>query len=552
VRRAYRRVQVAAITIQSAIRGCIARAMYEEKSISARVIAVACVTFLRRKREAHKIKRESAAKSIAELYRSMQVRTRYKLIRTKTVTIQSLIRMNKQRRTFKLRKATSQAAALRLVTWYRSHTLRRRQLAATAIQRRLRSYLNEKCSWSARTSIDRRSKASSVIAVWYKSCRAKHSLALANASAMKIQAEWRAKNARDEYLIMKGAVLFLEAWVRECVLPQINWNRDVAACIIQAWVRSVQARKKFASMRRAARILHAQELLADSTILAGASNQGSEKRLDGDHDELITELTSRIEQYKQTVATLQSEVEQVTEFASRHAQEMEAEFEEKVSLYEDEVLAMKQEIIEAKNENQRLKDAMEAAEKEHEKTLKTIQKGVQKTQASHRDYLDKIMALLDDTEVARKTDTDRIREELEILKRERDSKIASLKEEIELLRSFGFGAKNATGCPPGSLTQGARKLAQKLKLSLSPDNILRVVKEAQERSGKPQRYIDSKISIQAMKHISYLEEMIQIADIAATEQAALVRAEKQQLQDLEIELSRAYQEHGRLQRKGFI
>lgn len=612
-RRSYRRAQIAAITIQSVIRGCISRSMYEKKSKSARVLALACMEYLRRLREARENKQESAARLIVEVYRSKQTRERYKLIRTKTITIQSLIRMNRQSRAFKLRKATSQAAARRLVTWYRSHSVGRRQRAARIIQKRLRSHLIEKSIARQRNAIESRStdslRASNLIAVWYRSRRARHSFVLAKASAMKIQAEWRAKNARDEYLIMKGAVLSLESWVKECVIPQIHWNREVAACIIQAWIRSVQARKIFNSMKRAARIVHAKALLADNTLqaadsrafnssskaaflagrhdaydpssneatsgfqsegcfessrhsldrpldftysLADALPQSREKLQDADNDALITELSTRIEQYKQTVATLQSEVEQVTEFASRHAQEMESEFEEKVSLYEDEVLAMKQEIIEAKNENQRLKDAMEAAEKEHEKTLKAIQKGVQKTQSSHRDYLDKIMALLDDTEVARKTETDRIREELEMLKRERDSKNASLKEEIELLRSLGFGSKKVTGCPPGSLTQGARKLAQKLKSSLSPDNIVLIVKEAQERPGTPQRYIDSKLSSQAIKHVSYLEEMIQIADIAATEQAALVRAEKQQLEDLEVELSRAYQEYGRLQRKGFI
>jgi hypothetical protein len=271
-----------------------------------------------------------------------------------------------------------------------------------------------------------------------------------------------------------------------------------------------------------------------------------------DDSEVIERLTREIEKYKDTIAKLKSEVGQVTEFASLHAQEMEAEFEEKVSLYEDEVLALKQEVARAQQESREVKDSMEAAEKLHQKNLKAIQKGVQKTQASHRDYLDKIMVVLDDTEVARKSETDRIREELNALKRDRDGHIASLKAEIELLRSLGFGGKKSSNCPPGSLTQGARTLAEKLKLVLSPDNILSVVKEAQEHSGSPQRYIDSKLACQARKHVSYLEEMIQIADIEASEQAALAREEKHQLKELEVQLSRAYMEYGRLQRKGFI
>jgi DNA-binding ferritin-like protein (Dps family) len=266
----------------------------------------------------------------------------------------------------------------------------------------------------------------------------------------------------------------------------------------------------------------------------------------------IASLTREVESYKHMIAKLQSEAEQVAEFTSRHVEELEAEFEEKVSLYEDEVLALKQELTRTKQENQELKNNAEAAEKAHQKQLKAIQKGVQKTQVSHRDYLDKIMVLLEDTEVARKCETDRIREEVDSLKRDRDSQIACLKEEIALLRSLGFGAKNQTNCPPGSLTQGARKLSQKLRLAVSAENILRVVSEARDHSGSPQRYVDCKISSQAIKHVSYLEEMIQIADIEATEQAALAREEKRHLEELEVQLSQAYQEYGRLQRKGFI
>lgn len=588
VKRAYSLQLYSVTVLQALIRGTKARSDWNNHRSAATCIARFCSAFCISRRRFFQF--SHAATSIAARYRGTRVRKQYLLCRRGVTIVQSLVRRNMHKRMCLEKVAAAREivrackarlprilsrrrAATKIAAWFKSIRLscqfQRTIHSITRCQGAMRQFIAKRQRQrhqDSRRAFELESTSASIIAAWYRYTIQARTYRSLRGAVVTFQAAWRAMRVRDEFLIMKGATLYLESWFLRCVAPQIQWNKENAAIILQAWTRRRQGIAQYVRVKEAAsllqasvrrRMLNVQDVCASAEVDPTSSvdcmrsddvTQGTKH--DSNQSSLAERLHSEIEEYKYCIAVLKSEVQQVTEFATLHAQEIETEYEEKLAVYEDEVLTLKQKIALFAKENTELKSALQDAQKAYEKNVRRMQKGMQKTQTDHRDYLDKIMMLLDDTELARKTETDRIREELEEMKRERDARIASLKEEVHLLRSIGIGPKQGgQRFPPGSLAQGARKLVQKLKAALSPENILLIAKEALEHPGAAERYVEAKLSNQALKNISYLEEMTQIADFEASKQAEINREAKQHLGEVEVQLTRAYLQNGQIQTK---
>jgi hypothetical protein len=261
-------------------------------------------------------------------------------------------------------------------------------------------------------------------------------------------------------------------------------------------------------------------------------------------------LTRDIEQYKANISSLKQEIRQITESAELHAQEMEDDFDDRISGYEEEVLSLKETIARLNQEKRDQRAAMEKAEENYVKNVKRLQNELKKIQGGHRDYLDKIMALLDDTEAAQKHELSRILEELELVKRDRDSKISSLKQEIQLLRTIGIGSIKES-----SRSERAQKLSSKLYACLAPDKLVLLFKEAQQQQElSTVAYIEDHISLKARRMISYLEEIVSLAEFEAMEKSKVLADAEQKLNALQQQLVCAYEEieYSRLNNDGAI
>jgi myosin heavy subunit len=316
--------------------------------------------------------------------------------------------------------------------------------------------------------------------------------------------------------------------------------RKGAATIMQTWIRGRTKRTNYIGLKRSilclqdrymlkkalgheftAHALHGvpkvveyvNESVDDLNTISNESDAIASKeqvQFVNKSENLIEErLTKELNEEKLKVLSLERDIAMMSSEAELHAQDMEADFDERLVGYEEEVLILKQTIAQLEDGRVKAEKEMAATDEAHKKSIQRLQFEIQKIQSSHRDYLGKIMELLDDTEAAQNLQTSRIREEMEVVKRERDKQVSSLKEEIKLLRSIGFGSKKK-GI---SLSEKAQRLSRKLYAELSADNVLLVVKEAQQQPhSPPQPYIEVNLSSKVRNMISYLEEIVSMAE----------------------------------------
>ncbi|GKY99340.1 hypothetical protein MPSEU_000889000 [Mayamaea pseudoterrestris] len=343
----------------------------------------------------------------------------------------------------------------------------------------------------------------------------------------------------------------IQAWVRR-FRDFENYVRLLSslACL-QTRYRYIRARGKPLLMRGKGDIPKVVEVKTNSSVSTsfhddldrqpGGSPDTEERTrfVNKEHDVHEEQLMRELTDQKAKVLALEQEIAQMRDDAERHAQEIEADFDDRISGYEEEVLLLKQDAYRLEGEKEMHAKEMREADEAHKKSIQRLQYEIQKIQSSHRDYLDKIMALLDDTEAAQKLQTNRISEELEAIKRDRDMKVGSLKEEIKLLRGIGFGSKNLKQ----PMSESAQRLSRKLYAILAPDNLLLLAKEAlQQQKGTPQLYIEENFSSKARNMISYLEEIVSVAEYEVSDARNKCSVVDSQVGALQQQLVCAYEE----------
>ena len=352
--------------------------------------------------------------------------------------------------------------------------------------------------------------------------------------------------------LRRSAAKRIQVWTRVC-RDRRNFARFLSTVVcIQTRYRFKCALGKPFELRPASDVPNTVELFgvsSISTIHDGLDIESEKEVKTPDNNErtrfvnkvqdvLEEKLLRELDQEKRKVSSLEQEIAQMRDDAELHAQEIEADFEERINGYEEEVLSLKQEVHRLEAEKGMHEEEMRQTDEAHKKNIQRLQYEIKKIQSSHRDYLDKIMGLLDDTETAQKLQISRINEELEAIKRDRDATVSSLKEEIKLLRSIGFGAKKKQ-----SASESALQLSRKLYAILAADNLLLVVKEAQQqRQGTPQHYIEDKLSSKARNMISYLEEIVSVAEYEVNDARIRCAAIEDEVGALQQQLVCAYED----------
>jgi len=577
--RCFDELRYSVVVIQAAMRGSAARKSYAKRLHAAYVIVDICCAFLEERKRLRDFK---AASTIASWYHRnyiLQEAQKNKSVIIVQSTLRGFLareRCKKKLNSFDdkscddslslsfLDDMEEEEVASIIAAWYRGRQglkrYRQTKNAATRLQAMVRGKID-------RDQFLIMKGATLAIELWWCNMKVKpitlvepeqDELARVeeDESAATLQAWIRRRNLEHTYQKKRRATLASQESRRSLLSAKEDIRqssqRDIHANNSQRRLMLSESKKNGCSFReKLGTILKLQEkdnhgvqdeaVVEDKTIsdedsvFAGTSVAGEAQPM------LVMKLRKDVEHYKQEVEMLREEMQHITAEAELHAQEVEAEFEEKLYLYEDEVLQLKLEIEKLVEERSLLEEEMVEAEKKHKKSIAILQKGIQKTQESHRDYLDKIMGVLDDTEATRKLETDRIREELEAVKHDRDTKISALKEEIKLLRNSGSGSKKKRS---GSAAQRAQMLSQKLLAALSPDNLLLVAKEAQQ-AGSAQRYIEENLSVKARRMISHLEQMASLVDEENVNGEQGKDAD--QVRSLKEQLHRAYEEIGRLE-----
>jgi hypothetical protein len=226
----------------------------------------------------------------------------------------------------------------------------------------------------------------------------------------------------------------------------------------------------------------------------------------------------------------------VTE-TSLHNQDVEAEFEERLAEYEDEVLQLKQTIARYEEEKLTLLDEL-AANVENVQSLKS---GLCSMQESHREYLKKVMKAVENANAEHM-------KAIQIVKHERDAKIHTLESEIARLKLKPGFVDTALE----KMEQEIYGIARKLEKLIAPDYIAAVVDIARVTSVSSVDYIEETISSKARKLLYRLED----AAFAAASEAICNRSQENVefrkidescIQTLQQQLVHAYEEIERLQ-----
>ena len=229
--------------------------------------------------------------------------------------------------------------------------------------------------------------------------------------------------------------------------------------------------------------------------------------------EQIKGLQSKETSFRQEIEELRRDVIQITADAELHNQEVEAEYNERLSDYEREVVGMQTRIARLEAEKEQIQNEMAIAQENHMKTVHLLQHSIKETTDSHKAYLGRITSLLDSSNESRQSETARFAKELEEVKSSRGAKIQVLEEQVRAGRAELMGYQNsrkrlvANGIP-----SEIHRLARKLEGMLSSDHIISVlVEEAKQTTQGRGAYLEAEISTKCRRTLHRLEDVVAVA-----------------------------------------
>jgi Myosin head (motor domain) len=242
------------------------------------------------------------------------------------------------------------------------------------------------------------------------------------------------------------------------------------------------------------------------------------------------QLLEQVELYKRQVDDLNNDIMHVTAEAELHTQEVEADFEDRLAEYEEEVLQLKQTIRCYEEEKISFKDEI-AANVENVRNLKT---GIRSMQEAHRDYLNKVMRAIENA------NSEHLKA-LEAVKRDRDARVNALTAEINRLKKE---RRKSHDRGEEKRENDVYRLARKLEKLTSPDYITAMAEKSTLHSQPLEDYIEEKVSGKARKIIYRLEDIAAAAGTASSQDSM---DGKERMQGLQQQLVIAYEEIERLQ-----
>lgn len=450
------------------------------------------------------------ATTIQSWYRAKSQEAKYHLLQTSIVCMQSLYRCQKVRIQF----MTLKRGASRLQAIFFSYKLRvlykKKQLASKIIQK------------------------------WFRWIRTRKN------AATYVQSWWRSIKSQRNFKHQINAAVIIQSQIRTH-LSCVRVNKILSAALkLTAFARMSVARARFREIQKTALLTHVASLEHENTSLPTTKkttletskidsmhlgkeiesmNNGKKVDLSKPADRIYIESNDNdkgicrychqlrhddtISVNRQRIRELRQEIVHVTEEAELHNRLVEAEFEERLSDYEAEVLQLQRTVAFLESEKSALQFKMNAAQENYLNTIKLLQRGIRDTTDSHKEYLSKLMSQLEKSNEYRKAETARFSEELKSMKTSSDARIKALEadnaklrdalEENERLRQIV--SENA------SVLQEVNRFSRKLEKLVSPQYILSVV-DAMNVSDERTAIIEKCISTKCRRTLYHLEDLI--------------------------------------------
>ena len=507
----YLRLRKATITMQTVVRGhqCWQRMLHRRNM--AKVLCTALRMFCT-KQNFRRIKR--SAVKIQTQWRAHLDRQERRRKMIAILTIQSACRLF-----LELRHAKSQAAAITIQSAWRSHLNVldvKRNLAVLRIHASWRRYQHLKlravqCIQSSWRSYQNTYKTKRLLA------------------AILIQSSWRGHRTRNQTKMEVAAGTIQMAWKMHSSVKQFRhiavlniqsaWRKhrnfqyrqqdSAALCIQSAWFNFMLRKSEEHHMGKA---LSSNVETRDHQHREEAwDSRSSTSTLHTSHrrqDSFVLNLHRELGAKDVEIHQLRYDVAAIAAEAETGKQELEAEYEERLVAYEEEVLHLREMLDQYESEKTGFVTKEEEMKKDHEKNVGRLKSLLEKTQASHKEYLLNVTSVLDKATEARRVETEKILDEVARIKNEKNAKIASLTRELNAMKEM-FRKRNQFDV--GMETSAQRE--QLLRL-LSPQNILNVVEMVDHRSeGSKERHIQLAITTPAEELIDSMFDVGSHLDI---------------------------------------
>jgi myosin heavy subunit len=377
-----------------------------------------------------------------------------------------------------------------------------------------------------------------VISVWARARLQRASFVRMKQAAILIVAWNRTLTAVQRFKRLKNASSFVGSYRRLNLDARARKVQELSSVTIQTFFRSKQQAKRYLKIQKAAKgnqqlqqehlaVLKLQyfvrlkqntfradspcsQIIKSSDSSEGAFSDALNKTAVKTTSASVNSFTDRgnglvlatsqvVEQdilHKHQIDELKNDIMLLTSEAELHKQEVEAEFEERLAEYEEEVLQLKQMIQTYEEEKVNLKDEI-AANVMNVSNLKT---GIRSMQEAHREYLNKVMRAIENA-------NNEHQRALEIVKRDGDSRVQVLSNEIERLKNVRTSSQELES--NHNQRENMYELARKIEKLTAPNYVTSLTKKMRKLPSK-EDYIEEKLSRRVRQLLYRLE------DIAAT------------------------------------
>ena len=485
------------------------------------------------------------AHEIIQWFRAILLKLRYQRLRRAVDVLAAWGRMQIARRRFTavLKSATRIQASVRGIR--PRNTFLSMRWSQVTIRRWWRPIL-------VRLQFIQMQKAAAVATVWCKSRIVRVRFTRLVRAVTRVQARVRSRRMVHGYKCDKESAAVITRWSRTILIRRRFKRMQAAAQLLTAWARSRMQRVAFIGKISASTTLTAwyrsrkhkvryQCLRKDEALVKSRIRSRHKEHVEARKEaaaltiqtavrstnkNTILSLEEELEQCKKQVQELQRIITNVTAESALHMEEVEAEYEERLSEYEDEVLLLRQAIERHEEQKRGLKRELAA----NVENMGNLKKGIQSMQESHRDYLNKVMRAIEKANIEHAKG-------LEMLKRDRDARVNELTADIRMLKA---------GNDPATQKRNydINRLARKLEKIISPDYIVAMAEKASVTGLSTVECVEQKVSSKARAIIYRLEDKLSTSTAASRSDGDVHEEAKKDrcIEKLQQQLVRAYEE----------
>ncbi|KAL7561368.1 hypothetical protein ACA910_001472 [Epithemia clementina (nom. ined.)] len=497
----FRRSKMYAMRIQCVWRGYIDRREHEKRALAALTIQTAIRDFLDRQRQKH----FSASSRIQSAWREHQNNREAKK-KAAAMTIQSGWRMYK--------KKTALAATIVQNGWRKYQKAeQKRHMATLDIQSAWRSYRRkQKLPVAAIKSVGRldkqdKTKLHAVFAIQSAWRTYRNPQSLRHKAALIIQSTWHRKRniEREKQLnaLQKSAWRMFDNRGRKnaAVKIQSTWRkhsvRNVATKQTQPLLQIPETPKRVEKLD-----------MSDTQSWMSSPGESTPRESHRGQESLLSNLHKEIGARDVAIHQLRDDVAAIAADAETRKQELEAEYEERLLAYEEEVLHLRELLGQYEQEKAGFAEKEKATKEYYEKNMCKLKILLEKTQASHKDYLLNITSVLDKATEARRIETEKILDEVDRIKKAKNAEIHSLTRQLDAMKDI-LRKRNEI-----SLTMSDSMQRQRLLALLSPQSILNAVEVVKNRSQTTkEKHVEDAITKPAEKIIDGLFDLASHLDL---------------------------------------